>query len=467
MNQTGAAISPAAGNTHLGPLGHLPPPTYQPTLPTHPPSATLLAPTSIIDTITDVSPFIPIVLDLAAHNYYHWRHLFLVHLGRCGLRSHIDGDNLAASSDPVWIKDDFAILQWIYTRISTELFGLLPKDGATAFVIWRELQRLFQDNRDARINHLETAMRTLKQRDEPVGTYCQRLKAMADELHELGAPVDDRRLISATLAGISERFDKVTSVIPLLRPAPPYSEVLSMLQLEETKLRTRMEQPQAFYSNNGPCNSGNAAQAPSPQQPAVRPTGVSPNYKGKNPVPGFQHRNASNNGSTSTTPSAHASPAPPRQPAATPTAPMTPPWRAHTDPWTGLVQAWPVPWTQATAVAAPGPVPWQLPSPRLVGGPGLLGRPPAQAYYSFAQNHQPAPATYPASPFAPPAYAAAPMQAPMYAPPTTPASPAWDQAALVHALNAYTNHNDGGWIVDSGATAHMSGSQNPGPDRTT
>ena len=90
MNQTGAAISPAAGNTHLGPLGHLPPPTYQPTLPTHPPSATLLAPTSIIDTITDVSPFIPIVLDLAAHNYYHWRHLFLVHLGRCGLRSHID-----------------------------------------------------------------------------------------------------------------------------------------------------------------------------------------------------------------------------------------------------------------------------------------------------------------------------------------------------------------------------------------
>lgn len=120
-------------------------------------------------------------------------------------------------------------------------------------------------------------MRTLKQLDEPVGTYCQRLKAMSDELCELGAPVDDRRLISATLAGISERFDKVTSVIPLLHPAPPYSEVLSMLQLEETKLRTRMEQPQAFYSNNEPHNSGNAAQAPSPQQPAARPTGVSPN----------------------------------------------------------------------------------------------------------------------------------------------------------------------------------------------
>lgn len=66
----------------------------------------------------------------------------------------------AATHDPLWVKDDFAILQWIYTRISTELFGLLPKD-ATAAVVWDELQRLFQDNRDARIQHLETAMRTI------------------------------------------------------------------------------------------------------------------------------------------------------------------------------------------------------------------------------------------------------------------------------------------------------------------
>jgi hypothetical protein len=33
------------------------------------------------DTIFDVSPFIPVTLDLPKHNYYHWRHLFEVHLG--------------------------------------------------------------------------------------------------------------------------------------------------------------------------------------------------------------------------------------------------------------------------------------------------------------------------------------------------------------------------------------------------
>ena len=41
------------------------------------------------DTISDVSPFIPITLDLPKHNYYHWRHLFEVHLGRCNLLDHV------------------------------------------------------------------------------------------------------------------------------------------------------------------------------------------------------------------------------------------------------------------------------------------------------------------------------------------------------------------------------------------
>jgi hypothetical protein len=93
MARDGNPLAVAGDATQLGPLGHLPPPN--PSLdsrqsPTIAHSTTLLAPTSIRDTITDVSLFIPIVLDLAAHNNYHWRHLFVVHLGRCGLRDHIN-----------------------------------------------------------------------------------------------------------------------------------------------------------------------------------------------------------------------------------------------------------------------------------------------------------------------------------------------------------------------------------------
>ena len=66
---------------------------------------------SFTDTIFDISLYTPITLDLTSHNYYHWRHLFEVHLGRCNLRSHVDATAVPQSHDPQWVKDDLAIIQ--------------------------------------------------------------------------------------------------------------------------------------------------------------------------------------------------------------------------------------------------------------------------------------------------------------------------------------------------------------------
>jgi hypothetical protein len=40
------------------------------------------------------------------------------------------------SSDPCWVKDDLAIIQWIYTCISTKLFNLVSDDDAIAAELW-------------------------------------------------------------------------------------------------------------------------------------------------------------------------------------------------------------------------------------------------------------------------------------------------------------------------------------------
>ena len=98
---------------------------------------------SLADSIADVSPFIPVVLDLTLHTYYHWRHLFHIHPGRCGLRHHIESTSVPQHHDPRWVKDDLAIIQWIYTRISTELFNLVSTDDATASDLWASLRQLF------------------------------------------------------------------------------------------------------------------------------------------------------------------------------------------------------------------------------------------------------------------------------------------------------------------------------------
>lgn len=84
-------------------------------------SHTLSAPSSFAQLLGDIKSLIPIVLHLQTPNYSQWRHLFLVHLGRCSLRHHVDGTD-PAHDDPVWVQDDYTILQWLYTRISFKLF---------------------------------------------------------------------------------------------------------------------------------------------------------------------------------------------------------------------------------------------------------------------------------------------------------------------------------------------------------
>ena len=141
------------------------------------------------DTIQDVTPFIPVTLDLAQHNYYHWRHLFEVHLGRCNLRDHVAANATPRPNDPRWVTDDLAIIQWIYTRVSTEIFNLVFREAATAAALWASLRQLFQDNADGRINNLHSAIRNTPQGDSSLSVYCQRIQTMADELRELGDPM--------------------------------------------------------------------------------------------------------------------------------------------------------------------------------------------------------------------------------------------------------------------------------------
>jgi hypothetical protein len=226
-----------------------------------PPTAT---PLSYADTIADVTPFIPITLDLAQHNYYHWRHLFEVHLGRCNLRHHIAADAAPRPDDARWTTDDLAIIQWIYTRVSTEIFNLVFREAATAAALWASLRQLFQDNADARINNLHSAIRNTPQGESSLSVYCQRIQTMADELRELGDPMPDRQLINILLQGLSDRFKTQAAMIPFMRPRPSFAEIRSLLQNADDDLTRREARPHVFAAST---------------RPPLLPTDTSPTYR--------------------------------------------------------------------------------------------------------------------------------------------------------------------------------------------
>ena len=452
-----------------------------------------LAPTihttiSFADTISDVTPLIPITLDLAAHNYYHWCHLFDIHLGRCNLRAHVAADSVPRLDDPRWVKDDLSIIQWIYTRVSTEIFNLVFREASTAAALWAALRRLFQDNADARINTLNTEIRNTVQGASSLSNYCQRLQTMADELRELGDRMDDRQLVNILLQGLGDEFRTQAAFIPLIRPYPSFAEVRSLLQSAADAIARKESRPQVFAASPRPHPPAAAAQTgqnPAAAAPAAPPPPVhpppgwrpSPNYRGKNPMY-FPPR-----------------PTPASRPAAPPPAPPTgaststsasPAWRPPHDPWTGLVQAWPMPWSAPSPVGAPPAYSgaWQPGMRPHTGNPGFLGvRPPAQAYYA-APTMSPFAAAPPiqyTAPMSTPVYHTdhsgvyyQPMQLPTYAatppapaPAPPPASPStkvtsWDQAAFLQAMNNFAAQGNTGtaWIFDSGASSHMSSSNN-------
>uniref|UniRef100_A0A453TCD5 Retrovirus-related Pol polyprotein from transposon TNT 1-94-like beta-barrel domain-containing protein n=1 Tax=Aegilops tauschii subsp. strangulata TaxID=200361 RepID=A0A453TCD5_AEGTS len=303
------------------------------------------------------------------------------------------------------------------------------------------------------------------QGDSQVGVYCQRLKSIMDELRELGDPLDDRQLINVLLVGLGERFEKYASFIPMMRPPPSFAEVRSMLQWADRAITNKESRPQVFVATPRPPSPAPAAPPMTPIQPPPgwRP---SPNYRGKNPI----YRPPSPSSSPSRPPTA---PAPPPN-ATSPPAP--PAWRPPHDPWTGLVQAWPMPWTAPSPIGAPPAysgswMPGMRPHTR---SPGLLGScPPTQAYHAAPTPYCSAPELYfidnnglyhpqpllqsssitPHQLHGPPPPSPAP---PLLASPT----PHWDQAAFLQVMNHFAAQGTSGmdWIFDSGASSHMSNS---------
>nr|XP_020171043.1 neural Wiskott-Aldrich syndrome protein-like [Aegilops tauschii subsp. strangulata] len=187
-----------------------------------------------------------------------------------------------------------------------------------------------------------------------------------------------------------------------------------------------------------------------PQPSGWRP---GPNNRGKNPRPP-QFRTA-----LAAAPPLAPPTAPPPPPASSTAPPPPPGWRPSLDPWTGLVQAWPMPWSAPMPYGTPpaytgGVQPGARPH---TGAPILAPRQPTAAYH-VAPFY--APPIYNTSPYASygapsPPYmqqyndgvslftlmpALPPMPPHPQAPMTTLAStstPSWDEAVFLQAMNNF------------------------------
>ncbi|XP_062074681.1 uncharacterized protein LOC133778688 [Humulus lupulus] len=84
-----------------------------------------------------------------------------------------------------------------------------------------------------------------------VSAYCQRLKILANQLKNVGAPINNSCLVLQLVAGLTDANNDVGTLIRQSKPLPPFYQARSMLTLEEADFakKAATKTDYAMFSN--------------------------------------------------------------------------------------------------------------------------------------------------------------------------------------------------------------------------
>jgi hypothetical protein len=188
-----------------------------------------------------INQHVPIVLSLSPSNYSTWRTLFELVFSKYGIADHIFG--APRPHDPQWVQDDAFICSWLYNRVSAEILGLVHQRNPTAANVWRAIATLFLDNAETQAVFVGTELRDLMQGDMSMLRYFARLKEYADQLADLGYPVDDKAQVLNMFRSLNPRYFYAVPILTMQLPFPSFLRCRAFLILEESRLNAGAAPP--------------------------------------------------------------------------------------------------------------------------------------------------------------------------------------------------------------------------------
>ncbi|XP_074277378.1 uncharacterized protein LOC141601016 [Silene latifolia] len=130
---------------------------------------------------------------------------------------HIDGTDAPAETHPLfesWSEIDAIVLQWIYGTMSDDLLPHVLQRKFTAREAWTRVEAMFLNNKGARDASLEHEFTNLKLGNfASLDAYCQRLKELSVSLGDVGAAINDQRLVLQLVRGLPKEYDTVAAFI--------------------------------------------------------------------------------------------------------------------------------------------------------------------------------------------------------------------------------------------------------------
>ncbi|XP_074287918.1 uncharacterized protein LOC141613082 [Silene latifolia] len=359
--------------------------------------------------VNSIRNHITVILGLDNNQYPLWVALFKNHAKSNRVLHHIiqpkDGipkPHSTPDEKELWETLDATVLQWIYSTVTTELLENIVETDSTAMDTWDRLADMFQDNKNSRAVTLEQEFSLVAMADFPSATaYCQRLKSLADQLKNVRSPLSNSRLVLQLVSGLTPAYNNVGTIIRQRDPLPTFYQARSMLTLEENGLaKQAVNSSTALYA--GGATDGDDGVS------STKSVGNTNNKGGRNNGSGGKKKGkGKGTGGNKNTATASVS-----QPAAP----------AASFPWPSGYGGWQWPSPPCGYPPCPYPTgPWARPGLSMRQQPGILGPRPAQAY--TADGNQPTQTE---------------IRAAMYTLGLTPPGP---------------------WVMDTGATSHMTSNQ--------
>nr|ABA95676.1 retrotransposon protein, putative, unclassified [Oryza sativa Japonica Group] len=101
--------------------------------------------------------------------------------------------------------------------------------------LWITIDNLFQANKEPRAIYLHHEFHSMTQGDLSVADYCQRMKTVADALHDVGHPVTESQLVLNLLRGVNSRFTSTADNIASAPVLPSFASARNTLVLKELR----------------------------------------------------------------------------------------------------------------------------------------------------------------------------------------------------------------------------------------
>ncbi|KAJ9545524.1 hypothetical protein OSB04_025231 [Centaurea solstitialis] len=180
-----------------------------------------------------------LILNQTDDHYASWVEFFNIHVCAYNVSDHIDEKSPRPTDvdDATWDRLDALVKQWIYSTISPDLGHSIMKPGAKALDLWKSLQDIFLNNKTTRAVYLEEQFNNTRLASfSNVTEYCARLKNLADQLHNVGNPVSETKMVLQLISGLTKgEYDTVATFIQQTEPLPSFNRAKSSLLLEEAR----------------------------------------------------------------------------------------------------------------------------------------------------------------------------------------------------------------------------------------